>query len=318
MAIVLCFAMVLSTMSFNVFAEEGVTETSDTVVAKVGDTEFTDIQEAIKAVAPALSGSGTETDPYLINNIDDLKASRFRIAGRTDAGVHSLGNVISFQSEKEVRVNQINNSLPDDIQIIAWAPVRFGFKPRYAQMRWYRYILFEEDLDIDLLRQTAELFKGTHNFTNFTKRKQKTTERTIEDIRISKPTIDEADKNKNNNFAHLNKTYSPIFVDIYGESFLWNMVRKMMRVFLDVNYGKMTLDDVRRLLDPEEDEPRAYIKVVEPENLILMDIEYDGIRFRYDDYACERFRRYLADNLFCLQKTYSVTESMLNCLDDLR
>ena len=75
---------------------------------------------------------------------------------------------------------------------------------------------------------------------------------------------------------------------------------------------------MRRLLDPEEDEPRAYIKVVEPDNLILMDIEYDGIRFRYDDYACERFRRYLVDNLFCLQKTYSVTESMLNCLDDLR
>ena len=100
-------------------------------------------------------------------------------------------------------------------------------------------------MDIDLLRQTAEVFKGTHNFTNFTKRKQKTTERTIEDIIISRPEIDEDGKNKNNNFAHLNKTYSPIFVDIYGESFLWNMVRKMMRVFLDVNYGKLTLDDVR-------------------------------------------------------------------------
>ena len=44
-----------------------------------------------------------------LDYIDDLKKSRFRIAGRTDAGVHSLGNVISFQSEKEVRVNEINN-----------------------------------------------------------------------------------------------------------------------------------------------------------------------------------------------------------------
>ena len=48
-----------------------------------------------------------------------------------------------------------------------------------------------------------------------------------------------------------------------------------------------------------------------------MDIEYDGIRFRYDDYACERFRRYLVDNLFDLQKTYSVTESMLNSFESL-
>ena len=86
-------------------------------------------------------------------------------SGRTDAGVHALGNVISFQSEKEVRINQINHSLPDDIQIIAMAPVRFGFKPRYAEMRWYRYILFEKDLDIDLMNQVAEIFKGTHNFT---------------------------------------------------------------------------------------------------------------------------------------------------------
>lgn len=249
--------------------------------------------------------------------IDDLKSSRFRIAGRTDAGVHSLGNVISFQSEKEVRINQINNSLPDDIQIIGWAPVRFGFKPRYAQMRWYRYILFEQNLDMDLLRQTAEVFKGTHNFTNFTKRKQKTTVRTIDDIIISTPAINEADKNSKNDYAHLNKSYCPIFVDIYGESFLWNMVRKMIRVFLDVNYGKLSLDDVRKLLDPSDDEPRAYIKVVEPENLILMDIEYDGIRFRYDDYACERFRRNLVDSLFDLQRTYSVTESMLKSFEDL-
>ena len=54
-----------------------------------------------------------------LDYIDDLKKSRFRIAGRTDAGVHSLGNVISFQSEKEVRVNEINNSLPDDAKVIA-------------------------------------------------------------------------------------------------------------------------------------------------------------------------------------------------------
>ncbi|MFM5883175.1 hypothetical protein [Methanobrevibacter sp. A27] len=53
----------------------------------------------------------------------------------------------------------------------------------------------------------------------------------MQDIIISRPAIDEDDKkNKNNNFAHLNKTCSPIFVDIYGESFLWNMVHKMMRV----------------------------------------------------------------------------------------
>ena len=220
-----------------------------------------------------------------LDYIDDLKKSRFRIAGRTDAGVHSLGNVISFQSEKEVRVNEINNSLPDDIQILASAPVRYAFKPRYAQMRQYRYLLFQ-DLDIDKLEECAEIFKGTHNFTNFTKRFQKTTTRTIDEIKVTK-------------------------VD------LWNMVRKMMRVFVDVARGKMDLDEVERLLNPEDDESRAYIRVLEAEYLILMDIQYDGIKFKYDEYACERFRRDLVDSLDDLQKRYAIRESMIKSLNDM-
>lgn len=248
-----------------------------------------------------------------LNYIDDLKKSRFRIAGRTDAGVHSLGNVISFQSEKEVRVNEINNSLPDDIQILASAPVRYAFKPRYAQMRQYRYMLFQ-DLDIDKLNECAEIFKGTHNFTNFTKRFQKTTTRTIDDIVINKVELDDYHKKE---FPNLHDTLSPIFVDIYGESFLWNMVRKMMRVFVDVAMGKMMLDEVESLLNPSENDPRAYIKVMEPDYLILMDIEYDGIKFRYDDYACERFRRNLVDSLTDLQRKYAIRESMIKSLRDL-
>ena len=244
-----------------------------------------------------------------------FKGERPDIKGcsRTDAGVHSLGNVISFQSEKDVRVNEINNSLPDDIQILASAPVRYAFKPRYAQMRQYRYMLFQ-DLDIDKLRECAEIFKGTHNFTNFTKRFQKTTTRTIDDIKVTKVDLEDYHKRE---FPNLHDTISPIFIDIYGESFLWNMVRKMMRVFVDVAIGKMTLDEVQDLLNPLEDAPRANIKVMEAEYLILMDIQYDGIKFRYDDYACERFKRDLVDSLSDLQKRYAIRESIVKSLKDV-
>ena len=90
-----------------------------------------------------------------------------------------------------------------------------------------------------------------------------------------------------------------------------------MRVFVDVAIGKMELDEVERLLNPSDDEPRANIKVMEAEYLILMDIQYDGIRFRYDDYACERFRRDLVDSLSDLQKRYAIRESMIKSLNDL-
>lgn len=90
-----------------------------------------------------------------------------------------------------------------------------------------------------------------------------------------------------------------------------------MRVFVDVASGKMDLREVEKLLNPAEDEPRAYIKVMEPEYLILMDIQYDGIKFTYDDYACERFRRDLVDSLTNLQKRYAIRESMIKSLNDL-
>ena len=90
-----------------------------------------------------------------------------------------------------------------------------------------------------------------------------------------------------------------------------------MRVFVDVAIGKMTLDEVEQLLNPEENEPRAYIKVMEPEYLILMDIQYDGIKFKYDDYACERFRRDLVDSLTDLQRKYAIRESMIKSLNDI-
>ena len=95
-------------------------------------------------------------------------------------------------------------------------------------MRQYRYMLFQ-NLDIDRLNECAEIFKGTHYFTNFTKRHQKTTTRTIDDIKISKVDLDDPHKKE---FPDLHQTLSPIFVGIYGESFLWNMVRKMVRVLL--------------------------------------------------------------------------------------
>lgn len=61
-------------------------------------------------------------------------------------------------------------------------------------MRQYRYVLFRSDLDLYKLNEVAEIFKGTHNFTNFTKRFQKTTTRTIDDIKITKANLNDYHK----------------------------------------------------------------------------------------------------------------------------
>lgn len=231
--------------------------------------------------------------------IDDLKKSRFRIAGRTDTGVHSLGNVISFQTEKEIHINQINNCLSDDVQILAQAPVRYGFKPRYAKQRHYRYILLENNLNLEIIKETAKIFEGKHNFNNFSKRKQKTPIRTIDKIEISTP-----DVNTNNQL---------IFIDIYGESFLWNMIRKMARIFYLAGKEKITTTEIEQLLQPEKE--KVPIKVMPADQLILMDTEYDGIKFKKDEYAIIRFKRILKENIQEYQRNKKITECLLNSMD---
>nr|WP_302579075.1 tRNA pseudouridine(38-40) synthase TruA [Methanobrevibacter arboriphilus] len=312
--------------------------------------------------------------------INDLSSSKFGIAGRTDRGVHSLGNVISFMSDREVIVNQINHKLPEDIQIIAKAPVRYGFKPRYAESKHYRYIFFEKDLNISRMNELAKLFEGKHDFTNFSKRNksQKTTVRTINKIEIINNNTNINTNNINNldidaessdtynldkeysqklenpkylksspkyisdlkesgdfieshyvgelkaigrfneNFQNVNfnkSSYEPVFIDIYGESFLWNMIRKMMRIFLFVGKEEMEVEEVKDMLDPTKE---YNIKPLNPENLILMDIEYNNIKFQYDDYALEGFKRVLVRNLFDYKMKISLENSLLNSLESLK
>jgi len=280
--------------------------------------------------------------------IDDLKKSKFKIAGRTDRGVHSLGNVISFMSDKEVLINQINHKLPDDIQVLAKAPVRYGFRPRYALMRYYRYIFFEENLDISSMERLSKLFIGEHDFTNFSKRDQKTPVRKIDNINIIipkneknedvlkyKPIIEESIKYKLENKEMVlggceesNESssegygfnqedmdnFDSIFIDVYGESFLWNMIRKMMRIFLLVGKNEMDIDEVEKFFNPNE---KFNIKPLESENLILMDTSYNNIKFKYDDYACERFRRHLIDNLFNYKMNQSIENNILDSMEKI-
>lgn len=243
--------------------------------------------------------------------IDDPKKSYFSIAGRTDRGVHALGNVISFMSEKEVIINQINDNLPKDIQILAKAPVHYGFKPRYALKRHYKYILLETtrsypstwELDVpengfnlEKMRQAATYFEGTHNFINFSKRSERNPLRKVDAVKV-------------------NKNSGLVTVDVIGESFLWNMVRKMVKTILEAGNGKIKPSYIIELLNPENNIP---LKPMAPENLILMDVTYKNIKFQYDDYACSRFQSTLREELFKHESEVLLEKTMIDDLDSLK
>ncbi|MBO7667975.1 MAG: tRNA pseudouridine synthase A, partial [Firmicutes bacterium] len=110
-------------------------------------------------------------------------------AGRTDAGVHALGQRCNFRCDKPVPIAKlaeiVSNRLPPDIRVTEAAVVPDGFHARYvAKSKRYRYILerqarpsafggrwswqIADQPDLELMRRGAELLVGEHDFRHFT------------------------------------------------------------------------------------------------------------------------------------------------------
>ncbi len=226
--------------------------------------------------------------------IDDLKDCGYAIAGRTDRGVHALGNVISFRTEQDVNINQINDLLPKNIRILAVAGVRFGFKPRYAKLRHYKYIFtVSSPLDMNKIELASKLIEGTHDFSNFSKRSERNPIRTLESVD-----------------AYLQKNI--LIIDVFGESFLWNMVRKIAAVLLTVGSNEMEVDEVKKLLDPSIP---AAVAPMSPEGLILVDTIYEGVKFKYDEYALKKFSSNLKEEYIYNRTIAAVEKKMMDNLE---
>lgn len=109
-------------------------------------------------------------------------------AGRTDTGVHALGQVVSFTIEWRHGVNALrralNANLPGDIALLAVEETSLTFHPRYdARRRAYRYLIYNaptrsplrrmhswhirQPLDLDLMNEAAALLLGERNFMTY-------------------------------------------------------------------------------------------------------------------------------------------------------
>ena len=95
----------------------------------------------------------------------DLDGARFQSASRTDKGVSARGNVISLNTEfrKEAILDALNAHLKY-IRFYGLAEVDDGFNPRHASQRWYRYLLIDEEIDKEKIKEAAKIFVGEHDF----------------------------------------------------------------------------------------------------------------------------------------------------------
>lgn len=174
-------------------------------------------------------------------------------SGRTDSGVHALGQVANFKIDTEMTKEQvmdyINQYLPEDIGVISIDEMPERFHSRLnAKGKTYRYriwnsplpCVFErkyvhvlaDKLDVDAMKKAAACFVGKHDFKAFTsnKKSKKSTVRTIESIAIER------------NDNELVLTYN-------GDGFLYHMVRILTGTLIEVGLGKRSPESIPELLE---------------------------------------------------------------------
>lgn len=170
-------------------------------------------------------------------------------SGRTDAGVHAYGQMANFIIDKEMDTYKLTGRLnfelkQEDISIINIKQVKNNFNARFsAKNKIYRYEIINRkspskifknrawhvdfDLNYKLLKDTAKLFIGEHDFSAFRSVmcSSSTTIKTIKDIKI-------------------NINRDKITIDIYGYSFLHNQVRIMIGSMISVARGKLCIKEL--------------------------------------------------------------------------
>jgi tRNA pseudouridine38-40 synthase len=184
-----------------------------------------------------------------------------RGAGRTDAGVHAIGQRVAFDPSRDIApigwVRGLNASLPEDVVVLD-AEVRVrGYDPRFdAVDKTYRYVLQvrehrdplmrgrawwigaskqrrEGGLDVDAMRAATANWIGTHDFRAFRSADdtRENTMRTILAIEIR------ADGDL-------------VAIEVTGTAFMHNMVRILVGTLVEVGRGKLSIDDAAALIGP--------------------------------------------------------------------
>ena len=186
--------------------------------------------------------------------IEKLTGERVRVqgAGRTDTGVHALGQVVAFDTQASHRietfVKALNFYLTEDIAVQEAYSAGDNFDPRRdAISREYRYTIhngpmpsplqrrfsyhMREPLDTGAMQKAALLLEGEHDFLSFSGRWQddKSTRRRVRKARVCR----EKDK---------------VIFNVEGNAFLRQQVRKMAGALVQVGLGRMSALELQTLL----------------------------------------------------------------------
>lgn len=240
----------------------------------------------------SLSGLDVIRNPHEANYIS---------SGRTDKGVHAIGQVIAFDTDRpELAIpGAINSNLDPAIWTWARAEVPDDFDPRRdARSRQYWYIM-PGKFDIPIIESASGLLTGENDFSNFI--------------------TPEKGRNPVTEIFHLEVRIAGEFtiIDISADHFLWHMVRKIAAALKLIGSGRRDIEWLKKMLSPGE-----FHEALEPApayGLILKNVEYDDISWKEDSYAKKKALKVLEGEFLwhsvMAGMLYELRENMSSGLD---
>ena len=230
--------------------------------------------------------NGWQKQPNKLNIQGEIERAIYNItkeevdligSGRTDAGVHALGQVANFKTNSQISIEKlplaINSQLKNSIVIKEAEEVNERFHSRYnAKRKTYRYIInnskcgtaiyrnleysYPFKLDAEKMKQASKYFEGEHDFKAFKSSgtSSKNSVRTIYKAIVKQ----EGEK---------------IIIELTGNGFLYNMVRIISGTLLDVGLGKIQPEEIPEMIE-SKDRQRAG-RTLPAHGLYLVEVKYD-------------------------------------------
>ena len=231
---------------------------------------------------------GWQKQPYLKSTVEQVLTEavseiadapvELTCAGRTDKGVHALGQVIHFDAPKaRTALNWLqgcNKKLPTDVKLQWAVPVDDAFHARYsARMRCYRYLIYNHAVSHPLLdgrawwvkksleqyggamQEAASYWIGEHDFSSFRDA----------DCQAAHPvrTLHRCTVQRRERFY---------LFDIEGNAFLHHMVRNMLGVLIEIGMGKKPVTWAQTVLEARSRSAAGV--TAPPEGLYLREVNY--------------------------------------------
>ncbi len=229
---------------------------------------------------PTIQGELEEAISTLIIGGKNTAKNRSRqvktiFSGRTDKGVNALGQVVHFDTDKEIVASNfiyhINEILPPDISVDNLRIVPDSFHAqKSAKSRYYRYELINRrykqafdgdilrvkyELDVERMQSALNFLKGEHDFSSF---------KSSGTLNPSKVCI--------LNRTEVEKQGDRVFIHLEGNRFLYNMVRTIVGTLLEIEGHRLPVEHMKEVLEAYD--RRKAGQTVSPYGLTLMQVRY--------------------------------------------